>query len=97
MTSLFEYYDMLEKADWTYEMSDDHSTWRRGRQEFGKLERIAKESPEHEKLYQDMKAHYWSDWHKTETGDYDFDKGRVVPKPPRPMEKAFRTGESNDC
>lgn len=85
---------MLDGADWTYEMSDDQSVWRRGRAEMGKLIRIADESPAHTQLFMDFSAHYSSDWHTKEDGSFDYDKGRKVPKPKLEAEAAFRTGES---
>lgn len=60
MTTLQEFYDKLERADWFYEMSDDHSVWHRGSAEFGGLEAISKESPEHKALYDGFHKHYYS-------------------------------------
>lgn len=48
---LSEFYDELEKHDWTHAMSDDHRVWKRGFANMQRLQRIAKESEEHQKLY----------------------------------------------
>lgn len=42
MPTLEIYVKMLERHDWTYEMSDDHSVWQRGVEAEGKLLGIAK-------------------------------------------------------
>ena len=94
-TSLFAFYRLLEHLDWTYEMSDDHSVWRRGSATMGNAVSIARTSPEHQKLFDNFKAHMWSDWKRKPNGDPDYDAGRTIPKPPKPQEKAFRTGESD--
>lgn len=94
-TSLSDYYSQLEQFDWFYAMSDDNSVWRRGSAKNAELLETAKESPEHKKLYDDYKAHMWSEWHTKPDGSYDYDKGRKIPKPAVPQVKAFRTGESN--
>lgn len=94
--SLSDYYDMLERADWTYEMSDDHSVWRRGQAEFGKLQALYKDKPEWKKLYDGFKNHMWSSWKTKPDGSPDYDAGRVVPKPERPKIGGFRTSESSE-
>ncbi len=58
--SLQEYWDMLNRHDWTYEYSDDHQVWRRGDGNRKKLERIANTSPEHLALYTNMKKYHFS-------------------------------------
>lgn len=106
-TSLSEYYTMLEKADWTYAMSDDHSVWRRGDSAMSKLVSISRQSPEHLTMFNAMKEHYWSN-PVMKDGVY---MGREKPKPEKPTEdtptttteplkdrdadkdKTFRTGE----
>lgn len=93
--SLTDYYDMLERADWFHAMSDDHSVWRRGQAEFGKLQALYKDKPEWKELYDKFKDYMWSDWHKKPDGSPDYEKGRIVPKPERPQIPVFRTGESN--
>lgn len=81
MTSLSEYYDLLERADWSYSMSDDHSVWKRGQAEFARLQSIAKEGgKEYLDLYDKMKAYFWSE-PVYENGVYI---GRRLPKPPKP-------------
>jgi len=54
--TLAEFYDALERHDWWYCMSDDHSVYNRGAVAEGKLKVIAKKSPEHQTLFDDMQA-----------------------------------------
>lgn len=68
MTPLPEFWDMLKKHDWTHEMSDDHSVWRRGNAEQVRLMGISKESPEHEALFNSM-------------GDWGWNRGELPPRP----------------
>lgn len=56
-TSLVDYWNALKRADWYYEYSDDHGVWTRGANEMGRLQRIAKESPGHQVLYDGWRAH----------------------------------------
>lgn len=93
--SLSDYYDLLDGADWTYMMSDDHSVWRRGQNEFGKLQSLYKDKPQWKELYDAFQKYIWSDWHQTEDGRPDYDRGRTIPKPERPKIEGFRTGEAN--
>lgn len=58
--SLQDFYDRLDKADWYYQMSDDGSVWRSGERAFGELQDIAKESPEHQALYDSFSKHYYT-------------------------------------
>jgi len=51
MITLSEYYDMLDKHDWFFDMSDDHSVWEAGRRARNKLKDIAWQSPAHKELY----------------------------------------------
>jgi hypothetical protein len=78
MTSLSDFYDKLAAHVWTHAMSDDYSVFMRGRLVQDELVRISGESDEHKKLYVAYKAYGWG-------------KG---PRPERPMEKAFRGGQS---
>ena len=94
-TSLSDYYTMLERADWTYAMSDDHSVWRRGQAEFGRLQALYAGKPEWKELYDKFKDHKWSEWKTKPDGTCDYEAGKVIPKPERPTTPAFRTGESN--
>lgn len=58
--NLTEYYDRLEKADWFYEFSDDHSVWKRGSTEFANLRGLAKQSSEHQALFDAFRTHHFS-------------------------------------
>lgn len=77
-TSLSDYWSMLNQHDWTHAMSDDQRVFKAGSAEKKTLLRISNESPEHAKLYAAF-------------SDYIF-QGK--PKPDKPMEKTFRTGEA---
>lgn len=57
--TLHEYYKRLKFHDWFYTYSDDHSVWERGDRAQREVERTAKLSPEHQKLYDDFRAHYF--------------------------------------
>lgn len=57
---LGEYYDELEKHDWFYDYSDDHSVWRRGQAARNKLSSIASQSPEHKALWDGFNKHVFS-------------------------------------
>lgn len=55
---LTEFYDMLEKHDWTYEYSDDHSVYMRGSSAERKLMGIIKDNGGiFLQLYDDFKAY----------------------------------------
>lgn len=56
---LKDFYQRLNTFDWTYEMSDDHGVWQRGRAAQGELEAIAKQSPEHKALWDAFTAYCW--------------------------------------
>lgn len=64
--TLSEFYTELGYHDWYYEYSDDHGVWRRGREDYGRLVSIAKESPEHQKLFEDYSAYVFTGTPKPE-------------------------------
>jgi hypothetical protein len=66
--TLNEFYKMLAGHDWYYQYSDDHGVWRRGQDRYDTIAMVAKESPEHQKLFEDY-------------SDYIF---RSSEKPPAP-------------
>lgn len=67
--TLGEYWDLLSKHDWTFDMSDDHSVWKRGQAEKTTLQAIARYSDAHQDLY--------DQWHR-------FVWKSDIPKPSRP-------------
>lgn len=71
MTTLNEFYDMLQKHDWFHEMNDTYKDTMAGRKELKVIERVSLQSKEHEELY--------DSYH-----DYIF--GVNIPKPKRPKE-----------
>lgn len=79
MTTLSDYYKMLQAHDWHYEMSDDRSVYKRGQAERTRLRMTSEESAKHAALYT----------------DYYLYVTQGKPKPQEPMEKAFRTGEQD--
>lgn len=72
--SLASYYDALMRHDWAYDRSDDHAVWSKGDAEFTRLNELARTSPEHRQLFDDVSA-------------FQFDPEEGT-KPPRPAENA---------
>lgn len=60
MTTLIEFYDMLEQHDWYYAFSDDHRVWKAGNANLAKIQNIVRESAEHAALYSGFHNHYFS-------------------------------------
>lgn len=55
--SLSIFYTELGQHDWFYMMSDDPKVYSRGSDRQSYLERMAKTSPEHQKLFDEWKAY----------------------------------------
>lgn len=72
-TSLKDYYDMLNKHDWWYQMSDDSSVYHKGREEQARLISISRDSDEHAQLFNDFQAYKLAS-----------DPNNQPPKPERP-------------
>lgn len=72
--SLASYYDALMRHDWAYDRSDDHAIWSKGDAEFTRLNELARTSPEHRQLFDDVSA-------------FQFDPEEGA-KPARPAENA---------
>ncbi len=51
--NLEQYKKELDNHDWWYDYSDDHKTWKRGSENWKRLQEIGNESPEH---YATLKA-----------------------------------------
>lgn len=60
MPTLTDLYDQLEKHDWFYEMSDDHSVWTRGESAKAKLIKLANSLDGGRELMQAFTDHYYS-------------------------------------
>jgi hypothetical protein len=58
--SLAEFYDVLERHDWYYAMSDDHAVWTAGTLVANALAEEAKESREKAQLLIDWTRHMFS-------------------------------------
>ncbi len=71
--TLKEFYSKLSNHDWHYRYSSDSSVYRRGQSSEAVIQMAAKESPEHNKLYDE----YW---------DYVFRDG--VEKPTAPEDSS---------
>jgi hypothetical protein len=76
ISDLESFYNRVEHADWFYEMSDDHSVWERGCNQFGKLQAEANGNAEKEKILKD-----WTEFHYSGEA---FGKPQA-PKPERPQ------------
>lgn len=57
--TLPDFYDLLNRTDWTYEMSDDPRSYRRGADAMAVVQKAANESEEHKKLYGAFFAYAW--------------------------------------
>lgn len=49
--TLPEFWDLLNKHDWLYQMADDQRSYQKGKEEREELKRYASLSPEHEELF----------------------------------------------
>lgn len=58
-TPLATYYDQLARHDWTYMMSDDPSVYKRGSSSESAIKTTAKQSPEHQALFDAYSAFAW--------------------------------------
>jgi len=58
--TLLEFYDALNSHDWYFEFSDDHRIWRAGRAYLDRLEVAARESKQHQILFDAFAKHYFS-------------------------------------
>lgn len=53
--SLREHYiQLLKNHDWTYEYSDDHSQWRRGREQWAEIARLIPQVDPDRKLFNEL-------------------------------------------
>ena len=64
--TLKEFYTKLGYHDWYYQYSDDHRVWRRGQDSYDYLQMMAKESPEHTKLFEEYASYVFSQTAKPE-------------------------------
>ena len=73
--TLQEFWDMLNRHDWYYQFSDDHSMWSDGNKNADQIRLLSDISPGHKKLYEGFQKHYF--------GGEAFKKPES-PKPERP-------------
>lgn len=55
--SLHDFYTLLEKHDWYYQYSDDHSVFMKGEREHQLIRTIARQSHAHRRLLDDWVVH----------------------------------------
>lgn len=54
-----EFFEELERHDWTYSYSDDSRAYNRGMENWKRLKEIASQSEELEQLLDDYRLWYW--------------------------------------
>lgn len=74
-TSLPSFYDMLSRHDWFYSMTESKQVYDRGAAAQALLEKIAKESPEHEKMFKNYHGSVWN---------FEDEQGNKYVKPEKP-------------
>ena len=60
--SLFEFYRLLQRHDWSYNYSDDHRVWQRGQDESNMIQHILRGNSRDEKyrnLYERYREWFW--------------------------------------
>ena len=60
--SLFEFYRLLQRHDWSYNYSDDHRVWQKGMDEANMIQHILKCNSRDEKyrnLYEKYREWFW--------------------------------------
>lgn len=57
--SIHKLFDLLEKHDWYYAMSDDHRCWKRGEAERKEIEALASQTAIGAETYQGFKDHWF--------------------------------------
>lgn len=57
MITKADFYDMLEKHDWTYDFSDDRNAWLRGQKSYENICAILELHPEYRGLYDEYHRH----------------------------------------
>jgi len=72
--NLQEFYDLLKVHDWSFNYSDDHRQWQKGRSQLAEIQHIIKTHADEPK-YRALFDHY-REWHFDVLGD--------VTKPERP-------------
>ncbi len=63
MTTLIDFYTLLEQQDWYYAKSDDHWVWEEGNRKEENLRAISRESGKHRELYKGFTAWKFSGDH----------------------------------
>lgn len=58
--SLSEFYDALSGFDWYYDFSDDYSVYNSGRRREAELSKLAKQSSEHQALFDAWSKHMFT-------------------------------------
>lgn len=58
--TLLQYWELLNRHDWYYEMSDDIRVDRNGGTSYRNIVVISQQSPEHTKMFAAFESHYFS-------------------------------------
>jgi hypothetical protein len=72
--SIQEFYDLLKRHDWSFQYSDDHRHWTRGRDELAHIKRVMKQNED------DLRYRSLFDQYRT----WAFDTQGDVTKPEKP-------------
>lgn len=59
MTTLHEYYEMLDSFDWFYQMSDDPAVYAKRNSQLEAFRKMSGHSPEHAKLWSSFIDYRW--------------------------------------
>ena len=73
--TLAEFYDLLARHDWTYQYSDDHRAWEKGRKTADWIQHVLMQNEEYTPVFRDLHNRY-TEWLRDPHGD--------VAKPKRP-------------
>ena len=73
--TLVEFYDLLVRHDWTYQYSDDHRAWEKGRKSWDWIQGVLMQNEEYTPVFRDLYNRY-SEWVRDVHGN--------VTKPERP-------------
>ena len=73
--TLVEFYDLLARHDWSYQMSDDHRAWEKGRKNWDWIQHVLMQNEEYTPVFRDLYNRY-SEWVRDAHGN--------VTKPERP-------------
>ena len=76
--TLVEFYDLLARHDWSFNYSDDHRTWEKGKRTLEHIQFVMLQNEEYTPVFRDLFNEY-REWFFDASGD--------VVKPKRPEEE----------